>query len=61
MSNGKHVSNFANLNMISIHVKKNKRFYKRLSFKVKKKIEIIFNVKSHSHTYNYIISSDILF
>lgn len=53
MSNGKHVSNFANLNMIIIqcHVKKTKRFYERLSFKVKKKIEIIFNVKSHSHTY----------
>lgn len=54
MSNGKHVSNFANLNMIIIiHVKKTKRFYKRLSFKLKKKIEIIFNVKSHSHTYIY--------
>lgn len=51
MSNGKHVSSFANLNMIIIHVKKTKRFYERLSFKVKKKIEIIFNVKSHSHTY----------
>lgn len=50
MSNGKHVSNFAKHDY-NYTCEKNKRFYKRLSFKVKKKIEIIFNVKSHSHTY----------
>lgn len=52
MSNGKHVSNFANLNMIIIHVKKNKRFYKRLSFKFLKKIgNNIECKKSFTHIY----------
>lgn len=36
MFNGKYVFNFVNLNMIIIYVKKNKRFYKRLLFKLKK-------------------------
>lgn len=51
MSNGKHVSNFAKHDYYTCE--KNKRFYKRLSFKFLKKTEIILNVKSHSHTYIY--------
>lgn len=36
MSNGKHVSNFANLNMIIIHVKKTKDFTKGYHLNKKK-------------------------
>lgn len=51
MSNGKHVSNFANLNMIIIYMwKKTKDFTKGYHLNLEK-FEIIFNVKSHSHTY----------
>lgn len=39
MFNGKYVFNFVNLNMIIIYVKKIKRFYKRLLFKLKKKLK----------------------